>query len=251
MRTFLFCSLLSVCVPGISQTPAPQDAPGFHLETTPDGKPVQTNYGLKQLQQLIDDAQGDFKALVSRSEKQGIGTPQADRIILTDECTAGDQWEHEQIGEGGLVLLLAITKDPRELPLVNVRIERSKGDSVQMAKVAELSSGEALKLKFDGTYGTHAWCALYWMAKQKFVNGKVFADFSANRKDFSTGVAFPFDSQMGSALTSHKGGTPTLNLWALNQIIRREYPALTVDPWIVEGAQKAVPEKKQAVSSHN
>jgi len=60
------------------------------------------------------------------------------RIILDDTAGAANQREHERISGGLLVMVMAVTADPKELPLADLYLAQPDGKRLSLIPVAIL-----------------------------------------------------------------------------------------------------------------
>ena len=187
-----------LAITAVATTMAQQPTP-THIEINP-GLIEKEVTSLKKLQQRIVGAEAQVNDLIKAGRLESVP-----RVVVFDWAAASSQAEHEAISEGGLIMLLAISKDPEELPLKLAYVHRGKDKPVRLVKVAELGPAQVSKLKFSGVVGMHGWAGLYWMPAIRRIEGRVLVDFSKNREDFSIGFSLPPNPKMmeGSVSYTH------------------------------------------------
>jgi hypothetical protein len=205
-----------------------------HLES-PDKDIKKQSITLGILQKMITDAEISTKKLAIKHAKPGQDSFVSDRIILTDSCMGSDQYEHDQLGEGSIICLLGISKDPAELPFAKVYFEGKDGKTFDLLQVATLPVKAAHSLKTDGSLGRNIWAALYWVPKVRTLSGQLLVDFKVNRTRFRPGIDFPFPVSFGEGLKDKGSKELTINLGTIKEVVEREYPGMVIEPAILEG----------------
>ncbi|HJW09607.1 MAG TPA: hypothetical protein VJ483_08245 [Holophagaceae bacterium] len=215
----------------------------IHIESEKTDRVTKTPATLELLQRRIDEGEAEARKPRQLPSGEWVSNFSVDRTILNDVCLGANQWEHEQLGLGALVMLLAISKDPVELPLLRVVLDRATEKPITLLKVAQLPESTAKQLKLSGNIGKHLWGGIYWVPKAKSINGRVTADFSMHRKDFGAGVTFPVSKDMGSGLEDVHPDHLEFNAWAVKVVVEREYPGFELVPELRTLADQAVPAK--------
>ncbi len=200
-----------------------QQAPPPHIEINP-GLIEKEATSLKKLQQRIVGAEAQVNDLIKSGRLESCP-----RVVVFDWAAASNQAEHDAISEGGIIMLLAISKDPEEVPLKLAYVDRGKDKPVRLVKIGELSSAQVSKLRFNGVVGTHAWAGLYWMPAMRRIEGKVLVDFSKTREDFSIGLSLPPNPKMFEGLNDNLTEFPGLPGIAVKAMAEREFPGFELD----------------------
>lgn len=208
----------------------------IHIESG-DGDISKRAVTLEMLQKLITNAEVSTK----RHGEENRSTPDdpfvSDRIIINDSCMGSDQYEHDNLAEGSIICLLAISKEQKELPLVKVYFAGEDGKNFDLLQLAILPAELVKKLHSDEILGKHIWASLYWIPKVRTLRGKVLVDFASNRVKFGTGITLPFPANFGQGLIDRKAKELTVNLGTMKEVIEREYPGFELLPSIKESIQ--------------
>ncbi|MFZ1612601.1 MAG: hypothetical protein WAT51_00410 [Holophaga sp.] len=224
----------------LGATALAQQTPPAHVEIN-SGLIEKEATGLKKLQQRIVDAETQVNELIKSGRLESCP-----RVVVYDWATASNQAEHDAISEGALILLLAISKDPTELPVKLAYVNRGKEKPIRLIKIGELSSAMVKRLKLTGIVGTNAWAGLYWLPAIRRIEGKVLVDFSKNREDFSIGLSLPPDQKMFEGLNDHITEFPGLPNSAVKAMSEREFPGFELDKGFLDYLQRqAAPAQKQ------
>ena len=235
VRTLMVTLLLMMAVSGIAQTAKTTPKGVIHLET-PDRSVVNRSVTLEILQNLITAAEENtrLRAAKWRSENPGKGSFVSDRIILSDSCMGSDQYEHDQLGEGSIICLLGISKDPSELPFAKVYFEGKDGKSFELLLIATMPTQIGKSLKTDGSLGTNIWAGLYWIPRVRSLEGQLLVDFQTNRTRFRPGIDFPFSKSVGKNLEDKPSKELIVNFGTMKEVVDREYPGMELTPEILD-----------------
>jgi hypothetical protein len=209
----------------------------IHIETH-DERVTKAAITIAIWQKRITEGEIDTRKRVASFEKRDQQPLVSDRIILTDICMGSDQYEHEQLGEGSIICLLGISKDPAELPFARVYVERKNNKGFDLPLIGILPPATAKLLKTDGSIGNNIWGGLYWVPRVHKLDGKLLVDFSANRTQFGTGISFPFSKSIGKGLIDKNSDSMVVNFQTMKEVIEREYPGMVLTQEILEEIEK-------------
>lgn len=169
---------------------------------------------LETIQHQLDEADRD------------IGDRTAARFAVWDAAVAGSQAEHDGIGQGALILVVAVAQSESDLPLQRVYVVGPKGKPVNLMTIGTIPREMLKGLRISGKGGTHVWAGVYYvLAARRIARGPIFVDF-ATRTGFELGTLPP--EIFGSL--EDKGGQIHLNLGDVAHMARREYPGIELDP---------------------
>ena len=163
----------------------------------------------------------------------------ADRTVLSDLCMGADQDEHDQIAEGIIICLLAVSQEVAEIPLNRAYIELKNGKTIDLPLLATMPADAIKTLKTDGTIGRNIWAGLYWAPKARTIEGALFVDFATKRTHFSPDVVFPLSKSFGKKLKDRRPKDLLINFAVMKSLIEREYPGMDLTPSFLEDVKKA------------
>lgn len=178
------------------------------------GGPRASPTSLKTLQQQLDDTDSL------------IGDRTAARAAVWDAATAGSQTEHDDIGQGALVLVVAVAQAAEDLPLRRVWVSGARAKRLPLIRVGTVPETQLHSLRLSGKAGTHCWGAVYYLPLARTLGkGDLFADFPL-RSDFRLGAlperAFRDFRDRSDGVKIYLGNVAKMAL--------REYPGLELDP---------------------
>jgi hypothetical protein len=171
---------------------------------------------VQQLQQKLDEAR--------HAVPPGQRLP---RIILDDTAGAANQREHERISGGLVVMVMAVTADPKELPLTGLFLTQPDGKRLPLIPVAVLPPALTTQLHPAAPLGPNVFAALFYAPLAKHLHGVLEADFSGGRSGFRLANELPLTPEMMQFNDAQLQETPSAA--ALGAMIAREYPGFAVD----------------------
>lgn len=169
---------------------------------------------LQTIQRQLDDAD------------RVIGDRTAERLAVWDVAVAGSQAEHDDIGQGALILVVAVARSDADLPLRRVYVIGPKGNPVSLVRVGAIPREMLEALRISGKGGSNIWAAVYLLiAARRTARGPIFADF-ATRTGFELGKLTP--AMFGTL--EDKEGKIHLYIGNVARMAKREYPGIELDP---------------------
>lgn len=169
---------------------------------------------LETIQQQLDEAD------------RYIGDRTAARFAVWDVAVAGSQAEHDDIGQGVLILVVAVARSESDLPLRRVYVVGPKGNPVSLLPIGTIPRELLQGLRISGKSGGNVWAGVYFLlAARRVARGPIFADF-ATRTGFELGTLPP--EAFGTL--EDKEGKVQLYLGNVAQMAKREYHGIQFDP---------------------
>lgn len=196
---------------------------------------------LAALQKMITKSEASTRARAKKIAPRNPTKFVADRTILSDLCMGADQDEHDQIAEGVIVCLIAVSRDASEIPLGRAYIELKSGKTLDLPLLATMPAEATKTLKTNGVIGRNVWIGLYWAPKARTIEGELFVDFAAKRTHFCPGVVFPLPKTFGNGLKDKNPKDLVINFAIMKELIEREYPGMDLAPSFLEEAKKVQP----------
>jgi hypothetical protein len=147
-----------------------------------------------------------------------------DRAASQDVAFASSQSEFDAIMRGALVMIVAVSRDPSELP-PQLYVLGKTGNRLPLFRVAVLSPTLTKRLKVGGGFGTNVWAGVFHAPLVKRFNGTLMVDFGPNQPSFALQYNFPgHDAWVDSGSKN-----VSISADAIEAMCRREYPDFTID----------------------
>lgn len=199
--------------------PAVPGPPGTLREA---GPPAAVPLDLARLQQHLDG--------VERAVSRLPPDKAVPRALVFDAAGGADQQEHARLGNGLLVMVVAVTRDAGELPLRRVRARGPGGAEATLALVGSLPAGALARLRLPAALGSAAgWGGLYFLPGARRTPGPLLADFARNREGMEFGTIGP---TVFGALRDVDGAR--VEPRAVREVAAREFPAAELLPGLDE-----------------
>lgn len=208
MRPFVLAALAAAMLafPAAAQAPAPAAAP----------EPVTPQVMEKRLQERA--------ALIQKVNPEG-----ADRVVLYDLRWPRDAGEYKAMGKNALILISAVTRNGRELPMKKVYLRVNEKDVVLrrvFSKRVEVPANAPVRKLF----GAFREDALFLVPLGPLLaSNVVFADFALNRTEFRL-ASGPLGAPAFVAADNDRGEGSEPAADTLKQILERDYPGYPSTP---------------------
>lgn len=197
------------------------------------GETRQAPASLRTIQQQLDEAE------------RHIGDRTAARFAVWDVAVAGSQAEHDNIGQGVLILVVAVAQSESDLPLRRVYVVGPKGNPVSLLPIGTIPRELLQGLRLSGKGGSNVWGGVYFLlAARRITRSPIFADF-ATRTGFELGTLPP--EAFGTL--EDKEGQIQLHLGNVAQMAKREYPGIRFDPDFAKSLVPAAGDRKEQSKS--
>ena len=164
----------------------------------------------KRLQERAD--------LIAKVNPQG-----ADRIVIYDLAWPKDAEEFRALGHNAVLLVSAVTRHAKELPIKKASIQVGEGETALRRlwnKQSEVPAGNVRKL-----FGQYREDALFLLPAGPLVKGStVFAEFALERTEFR------LESGEPAFVRTIKGKTGEPSADVLRAFLARHYPGFKIEP---------------------
>jgi len=142
-----------------------------------------TPVDLERLQRHLDRA-GERAARLAKGQS-------APRGIAFDAAGGAGQQEHARLGHGVLVLVVAVSHDPAELPLRRVRALGPGSAERELVQVGRLPPPVLAALRLPPALGSAADGGLWFLPEARATPGPLLADFARSREGLAFGEVSP------------------------------------------------------------
>jgi len=154
-----------------------------------------------------------------------IGDRTANRMVAWDAAAASSQAEHEKVGQGVLVLTVAVARAAGDLPLQRVYVFGPSGAEVELLPVGAISATVLKALRISGKAGANVWAEVYYLpAARRMARSSLIADFPG-RKGFELGK---LSDKLFKNLTD-KNEAFTIDFSSIAAMALRNYEGLEID----------------------
>jgi hypothetical protein len=174
---------------------------------------------------LGDQSLSIDQALEKMAVKYSSEATATDRVVQDDIAFPAGEGEYRKLGKHAILLIAVVTRDPAELPIQRVYLERKNG-VVELQKVASSlcrTPPGSLVERVLGPYRENAFYLLPISAY--FQTGKLLIDFAQNRSAFQL-IQFPEEVKTTFVLADEDRAQDTASevpAEILNAVILREY----------------------------